>query len=632
MAKLKLPNALDLLERADALCDRDRDRDRLYQRLDDLYDQSAPTQAAEDENAQIVRMNYGTNAIDLITDLATQQTRTVEVPAAKDTKRAKQDADDQEAWLRAWTELNERKQKTNFNGDMAWLGAQRACIIARTMYNSEAIKRNLTKDDNGDPAFSSLPVVLQIRDPKFVHWNDSVDGIQYLCERWPRPAHEINHLYPGVLDADTDDDQEVEWTEVWTPTAVAYFADREPVKIGKTVRAHGFGCVPYAIGTARTTPRPGVKRWRPLLASVESLLNDIDVWYSILATAGWSSVTNAWAVFSDSYGQGGKDLHVGPNDVNYFAQNDRIQSVQRGTMPADFFRLGDMLMAALQQGTFPFAMYGQMPGQMAGYAINMLTQSGRRPLAPIWSAIGACYADAYRNTVTILREKVAPVIDSKDIPLIVLTRGGEEVGRRGLVKRALRLDTSLIGDDWDVHVELGDPMPQDEAANIRLAIEATRSGLLSPETALAKFKIVPDPMDELDRVTAWQVYQQLAPQEGMKIAVERGLLPDPKRMKAIQDAQQVNAQADLPPDLGQEMGEQLPQAMPQPDMAGMLPPQGMPPMQPGMPQPDLVGAAEAGVDPAMMQALAGMQQAVPDLNDLAGAPPNLPISGRGITG
>jgi hypothetical protein len=103
-----------------------------------------------------------------------------------------------------------------------------------------------------------------------------------------------------------------------------------------------------------------------MLASSESLLRNVDVWYSILTTAGHDAVTNAWAVFSEDYSAtGDKQINLSPDAVNYLAPDDKITPLQRAALPADFFQLLTLFMNAFQQSTFPFAVYGRTASNVA---------------------------------------------------------------------------------------------------------------------------------------------------------------------------------------------------------------------------------------------------------------------------
>jgi len=375
-----------------------------------------------------------------------------------------------------------------------------------------------------------------------------------------------------------------------------------------------------------------------MLSGVQALAHNLDTAFSILATAGWQVVVGGVNVFSDNYGAAnGKQYNTTPGSVNYFASNDRVEPYQRAALPSDFLELVQLWLQAYQAGTFPFAMFGQAPGSMAGYAINMLTQSGRRSIAPIWKAIESAYEGAFYNAITLCREFVAPLLGTDEIPLFVsdTARVGERDRR---VKRTLKLDVSKTGPEWACEVRLADPMPQDEAANLRMALEATKGGLLSQQTALTKFQVVDDALAEMERLAVEGIFKQLSPLEAVKLARERGYVPQklelPQGWKLGQDGQ---IMPDLQPP--QTLGAGLPQPNAQPqqmsqpgaEMSQMGQPQMDPAMlqmlmqQGGMPGPQEL--TEAGVDPAMMQAMAAQGQAMPDMAELAGAPPAAPIPG-----
>jgi len=621
------PAASVLFSRAEDLRERNAGRDAMYDRLDKLYfleDKKLPTEGG----VQYVTMPYAQSVIDLVADLASQMELTIEIPAANESHDAEKDAEGLEEWFMAWLSMNGKKQQRNIVGEAAWLAAQRAQVIGKTVY----LDRSLKKGDDDEYSVAGLPVSLQLRDPRNVYVADGPLGPRYVVERWERKAADVRAVYPGTLDPEIDDDTDVTWTEYWDEKYRVYFANGEPIRQkGGEVVAHGYGCIPYSFGNARTTPfREGSKRFRPVLVSVESLAGTIDTWFSILATAGLSSVTNAWAVYSDQYGgENGKPLDVTPNAKNYFSPQDKIQAIQRGSMPADFFQLGTLLFQAWQVNTFPFNLFGQSPGDIAGYAISLLSQAGRRVILPIWKAIEDMLAGAMLNCVVICKHKVAPLAGDS-IPLMVSVDAAS--GRRR-VKRSVRLNVAKVGDDFDLSVKLADPMPQDEASNLRMALEATKGGLISQETAARKYGIVTDPARELERMAAEAIFKQLAPLEGVKLAQERGYIPTEITIppgfvatdaglllpQAMIDS--LMAQRRQQAEMEQEMAQQGQMQQPQ------MPPQAGPmePMQaPGMQQPGQMGPGGGQLNVADLQSLAGTANDDPNLRGLAGLPSNLP--------
>ena len=609
MAKTKkAPAADEVYEHAKELVQQNSKRDALFDRLDKLYDHAQnETAPGAEATVQLVHMPYASNAVDLVADLASQMELTIEVPANAETKKAQQIADDQEQWMRALMQNNDRIARRNSIGEAAWCSAQRGHCVTRSLFTDSLVER-----DGSGYKVASVPVLLQVRDPRYVYAEESATGVGCVVEACKRTAGSIRRTFPDAL----QDEKEypntaiVEWVEYWDETHRVYFADGDPIGIGKTKKAvvpHGFGCVPYSFGVARTTPRQAPElHYRPLLSAVEDTLHNIDTWFSILSTAGWAAVTNAWGVFSDTYGKdAGKQLDITPGAINYFARNDQVQPIQRAALPGDFFQLGTMLLQAFQHGTFPFALFGEMPGDMAGYAISLMTQSGRRPLLPIWHAIETCFEDAFRNAALISRNKLAPLVGD-EIPLMITAANvGKEMRKNRALRRELKLDTRAVGDDFSVNVKLSDPMPSDEAANLKSAIESTGAGLLSKETALEKYNITQDAQAELERIQVQKMYEQLAPVEALRLAIERGYITQIEMPAGYH----FNPDGTIVPDaVTPEQPQEAPQMEQQPMPNEVL--------QPAMDAPNA----------ADLQSLFGQPNS-PTLDQMAGTPPTVPQQG-----
>lgn len=622
------PTTAKIWSECNTLVDRDAKRSQLYDRLDSLYFMEKK-KTSPDPNVQFLTMPYATSVVDLVVDLASQMAYSISVPAAGEHLDDQRDAEALENWLRAWLSKNGKQQQRNLIGESAFLAAQRGQTIARTLFVDTAIKLPEQTAEAAEATIAGVPVVFQLRDPRHVHTADGPLGPRCVVERWQRLAGDVRALYPHVLDSKIGDDDLIEWTEWWTATHRCYFVNGEAVKVtGGPVLAHGYGCLPYSFGNGRTTPfRDGEKRYRPVLVAVADLAATIDTWFSINATAGLAAVTNAWAVYSDALsGENGKVLDLRPGQVNYLGSADKVQALQRAGMPPDFFQLGTLLFQAWQSETFPFNLFGQSPGDVAGYAISLLSQAGRRIILPIWKAIEDMLAGAMLNCVTICTNKVAPLVGNR-IPLVITTQESPSARR---VKRKLRLDVTKFGPDLDLTVTLADPMPQDVASNIRMALEATKGGLLSNQTALEKFKISSEPAAEMDRMAMEAIYRQLAPIEGLKLAIARGYAPGnitiPPGFVAGPDGQLI-PQALMDSIQGAKQAAQHGPGQGQPGAAGIDPQQLMQAMQAGMlPRPAGTGEPTGQPNVTDMQALAG-GAIEPQMDDLAPGVPRARLPG-----
>lgn len=564
---------MDYLQLARDIMSGYSDRNGMYARMDALYFQQGQFDEDEDEGAEVQRvtMPYATNVVDLVQDLAAVRKVMVQVPASSESKKAKQEADLLEKWFTALMQQNEKRQRVNFRKDGAWYAAQRGCIVGRVLY--------LEKE--------KFPVVMQLRDPAQVYFRWDIGPIAAV-ECYRRPSWQVQRLYPGVLDPDAG--SEVEWVEYWDDKVVAYFCDGKAVPVGgMEVRPHFYGRLPYAIEKARGTPL-ATERFRPMLVGVEKVLQNLDVLGSIIATAGMASVASAWAVYSRRYGPDSqqRELDLTANAVNYFdpSAGEDVKPLQRASLPADFFQLFSTFLQAFQQGTIPLALFGESNVNMAGYAINLLTQQGQRSLGPIWSAIEKMHEDLIEISAAVLHEVVAVTTPG---PLSIFINQEREGGEKGkLYRRELKIDPKDLEDDFSVVVSLESPIPADQAADLRQAMEAWKSGFLSKETALTKFKIVPDPTDEIDRTIIEQMYLAVAQQELKEVAIERGYLPE-------ENAPEEKA---LSAEGGQ--GEMRPQVGPEPGGPGAFPQQG-----------------------AMQQMAPMTPAALPEMKEMAGQPPTM---------
>lgn len=508
-----MPNSDELYELAQTLIDENKDRDALFDRMDAIYDQKVEVVDEDDETVERATVPYGTNVVDLVRDLASTRSLLYQVPAASENKSAKQRADNIERWCSALIAANERKQNRNFRQDLAWFAAQRGCVVMRVLYL-----------DNG------LPVTFQVRDPRHVYPDGDFET-KVVVESWQRRVGDIQRLYPGVLPRKdySDPSFRVEWCEYWDDKFCVYWADGTPVPVkGTIVRPHMYGCVPYSFIAARSTPRadPG-KRYRPMLAGVERVLHNLNVLSSIIATAGMSSVTSAWAVFSKRYGIEDNQTHLDltPNAINYFdpSQGEDVKPLQRANLPSDFFQLFDVFLRAFLQGTIPLPLFGESNIQLAGYAINLLTQQGQRVLGPIWKSIETVHEAAIVNAMSLVQNLVGPLTGKAEIPLWITEAKG---GDRRLYRKEVKLKHAQLGPDFDIRCRMDEAIPADEAANLRQAMESWKAGFLSHETALQKWGIVPDPTDEIDRIMVGGLYVKLAGVELESLARERGYIPE----------------------------------------------------------------------------------------------------------
>lgn len=568
----------ELYEYGDELIARHSERDRLYERMDRLYFQERGEEE-EDERVQRVTLPLATNAVDLVADLASAQELAIEVAAAGESRKAKEEADALERWFGAWLRMNERYGRGNLRHQMAWYAAMRGMVVVRVLPDSAQLREYAGSGE--------IPVVLQVREPGRVYLDWGPRGLRAVVEEYTRTYGSVRREYGKVLAGEEYGDGDlVRWREYWDDERCVYWVNGEPVRVGgRVVRPHAYGCIPYGVAWARSTPL-SEPHWavRPMLVGVERVIENVEVLASIMATAGVHVIDSAFAVYGQRYGTGESQLQLDltPGAINYFdpSLGERIEAIQRPPLPQDIYQLMTLFMTQFQQGTFPVAMYGDVGRQMAGYAINLMTQSGRRALLPIWAAVERAHEIALEKCVVIVRELVGPAY-GKPLPLVV-----EEEGEGRRLRRRVELDWQKLPMDFEVRCRLGDPLPADRASNLRMAIEAVRAGLLSQETALTDYGIVQDATEEMMRIFVERVVAKSIDEEARRVAIARGYLREGEHAgmesaSALDDRGDVAAdsgalgamRAPLPADELQMIAGQ-PQALPElREMAGELPPE-----------------------------------------------------------
>ena len=410
-------------------------------------------------------MPYATSVIDLVTDLASQMEFAISVPAAGESQDDERDAENLENWLRAWLSKNAKQQQRNHIGEAAFLAAQRAQCVARTLFVEKSMQSaDATRAE--DDTVAGVPVVFQLRDPRHVHVADGPLGPRCVVERCQRLAADVRALYPkaGRSQAGRRSGRS-SGRSGGRRLYRCYFVNDEPVKVRAARSSRtATAASPTRSATPARRPSPRARSVTgPSSPPSKTWSAVIDTWFSINATAGLAAVTNAWAVYSDTTLRRERQA-VRPDarrQVNYLGTADKVQALQRAGMPPDFFQLGTPALSSLAAvRPSRSAIFGQSPGDMAGYAISLLSQAGRRIILPVWRAIEDMLAGAMLNCVTICANKVAPLTGNK-IPLVITTQDSPTARP---VKRKLRLDVTKFGADLDMTVSLADPMPQDVAA------------------------------------------------------------------------------------------------------------------------------------------------------------------------
>lgn len=595
------PKAQDLFELAEDTIGEYGTRDSLFTDLEKYYflDLDKKDKAAEEEGIEVVRLPYGTNAIDLVQDLLGDAELGITVPAASEGKRAKALADTAEKYLLAILHQSEKAQKQNLLARAAWLVGVRGCVAGRVMGIDKWMERT---EAGAWEAGQRVPLLLQLRDPLYVYPSFGLDGLAYVVEKRNRTVKDLRRSLGDEVLQGRELTDKVEWVEYWDDQWFCYWADGEVVNLGAGSGPwpHRYGGMPYSFEFARQTGKTEPdKRVRPLLKAVQTVIDRLALLDSAEATFVMDYNGDALNIYSDNE----IDYDKRSGAVNYLEKDDRVEWLRASRRPLDAEQAQAKYNAQLQKGTFPDSMYGMDPGRMvAGYAINLLNQSGQMRIKPIIACLENFLAELLEHALMVSENYLTDLLGGP-IPFHLVSEVETEEGDRYKSREEQSLDAKQFGGWYQVEVTTSEIMPADQQANLMLALRSRELGpdqrpLLSWETAVDKWALVSSPADErerIDREAAWNDPQVIALRQALYAAeIKQELMEE--LIKLDIDPDEVLGRGMEPPP--EEMPlEAPPQPMPEGMPAG-LPPEVLPPEMQGQLMPQPMGAFEEGGPPA----------------------------------
>lgn len=589
-----------LVERArklrDLYADRDSDLDLAEQHY---YDTGVVKEAAGDDGAEIyrVRVPDGQTFVDVVADLLSAQDVTVSVPATKETNKEQQRVDAIERWLRAWLDTSQRNEDVDLVRECAWDAVVRGAIVVRVMVLPERINPDDADENDGQRAYRRFPLVPEIRDWRCVYPVYKRTRVEEVFECYNvivgdlRRDHEDLDIPPSWRDTD-----QVEMWEWWDCDKKAFWVqgvgqgDAAGVRWLMEPTEHNLGCLPYTVRTVRgSSKRRGdpAKLAPSILQTLIGTLDAMSEVESAMYTAALGYVNSAWAMTTDDP-EAKLDLSHGA--VNMLRVGEEAKPLVKAEMPLDLQAVASAWQQRFQRASLPAVLYGEgISAQVAGYAIALQTEQGRRILLPVIRAITNAIADACANALRICAAMLGDTADGFGFSLELPYAQAKE-GRR-IIQRA-GLDYGTLKDLPLVDVQLGDPLPADEERNMGLAQMARSPGptgtpLLSDRTIREKHLHVADDTEEKTRIYAEQFETQARDLIAKELGVEAGLLP---------------------PDEAQGMEGQPAQGMP---------PEGAPPPQGGELQQVLAVVEQLAQEVARLKQAAGMNGAQPPMAPMA---------------
>jgi len=543
-----------------------------------------------------VRVTDGQAAADLIGDLLSAQKLTISVPARADTNKERQWAEKVEAWLQAWLRITERNEGVEMVHELAIDAVLNGACVVRVLMLPERIK------DVEDGDLTLYPLVLEPRDWRNVYPVYSRSRVTEVFECYEISVGDLRRAWPQADIPTTWKEQDmVEMWEWWDEKEKAFWAKGSTMKhVGKgsgyawlmRPTEHRYGCLPYSIRTVRgqAKRRGDPERLAPsLMQSWAPILDVLNLVESAKMTAAMQYINSAWVVQTN---RNDFKLDLSHGAVNYLYPDEAAEPLVKATVPVDLMQVAQEWETRFQRASMPTALYGDNIGpNMAGYAIALLSESGRRILLPVIAAVrlavvDACYV-AIRMAAGLFGQTMRGYGQDLTIRLPQLSMDAREV------LKEFDLDPNDLAHVW-IDASLTNPLPQDEEREVNLAAALRQPGsnglpLLSDETLRERFLHVAD--DERERT---RIYS-----ETFETTIKDTILADIAKQQEMEGADEEAMNAGMPPP-SSFPPEMLAQMIAQGKQGGG-PPMGGPPMPPG---------------------------AMPEQMPMEGMPPGMPMEGQ----
>ncbi len=548
-----------------------------------------------------VRVTDGQAAADLIGDLLSAQKLTVSVPARADTNKERQWAEKVEAWLQAWLRITERNEGVELVHELSIDAVLNGACVVRVLMLPERIK------DVEDGDLSLYPLVLEPRDWRNCYPVYSRSRVTEVFECYATTAGDLRRAWPNASIPEAWKEQdEVEMWEWWDEKEKAFWAKGSTFKnAGKgsgyawlmKPTEHRYGCLPYSIRTVRgqAKRRGDPERLAPsLMQSWAPVLDVLNLVESAKMTAALQYINSAWVVNTN---RNDFKLDLSNGAVNYLYPDENVAALTKATVPVDLMSVAQEWQTRFQRSSLPTALYGENIGpNMAGYAIALLSESGRRILLPVIAAVklsivDACYV-AIKMAAGLFGQTMRGYGQDLTIRLPQLSVDAREV------LKEFDLDPNDLSHVW-IDANLTNPLPQDEEREANLAVALRQPGsnglpLLSDETLRERFLHVPD--DERERL---RIYS-----EAFETTIKDTILADIAKQAEMEGADEEALSAGMPPpssfppELLAQMIAQGKGGAPPGGAPGMPPMGGPPGMPPGMP-PEMMGGPPMEAPPGM---------------------------------
>lgn len=470
------------------------------------------------------------NVINTACDLLSSNPMRITVPAPSEHKKAKDKADKMERFLDIGWDRMMRDSGRRFVSDMAFHISLRGQGFARVLYDPELVKKE-GEGDEREIIFKGFPIFCQVIDPFNVYPMIGVRGLEGYFIKMKVEAGSIMQQFPDVTLEHQEGDRkgeklgwtdEITWVEYWDDEIKCFLAD-DQIAMEPTKHKYGFCPGVYYWGRAVPSKDPE-KQSVSMLFGLRGVLRRMNRIATMVATGMYEQAMATLIVETERPKE--IEIDTTPGFTNFILPEEDVYYLAKGQLSSENFavKLIDMLQDQAFQSTFPPVVTGSAPWSgTPGYAISLLTHSGKLKIAPLKDQLEWALSNLNEHIlrlVEVIGEKI-PIQGVRAGTTYDMKFGPEDVA--GYYSNVTKLEVDL---------------PQDEMKNMQLARIATEgpAPLLSFQTAREKLLHIQSPAKEQIRIDMEWILANPVLKEALAamLADEYGYLEEFKRLMEAQ--------------------------------------------------------------------------------------------------
>ena len=530
---------------------------------------------SEVEGTETIIFPIPHNVINTACDILSSNPPRITVPPPSEHEKPKKRADEMEQFLNiAWDRM-QRDSGRRYISDMAFYAALRGEFFARVLFDPDLMDTT-GEGDERITKFKGFPIFCQVIDPYNVYpmiGSRGLEGyiIKQKVEAGPIMQQfdiELTKTEKGKEDQRLDWTDEISWTEYWDDEIKCFLAED---KVVMEPTEHEYGFCPGVYRWGRALPTSGLdprKQSVSMLFALRGVLRRMNRMATMVATSLYEYAMGTILISSDR-GEEIK-LDMTPGSTNYKLIEEKVEWFAKSQLSSEQLasRLIEMLQDQAFQSSFPPVVTGSAPwAGTPGYAISLLTHSGKLKIAPI--------KDQVEWALSGLNEHILRLVEviGEKIPI---------QGARGGTVYDMKFGPSDVAGYYSNIVKLEVDLPEDAAKNMQIARLATEgpTPLLSRQTAREELLHIQSPMKEQERVDVeWLLGNEVLRQAvAARIAEEYGYMPQPPKQPETppgapwgEPPQGIGVPAGIVPPGMQPVGSPSPGPLPEEMQQGIIP-------------------------------------------------------------